>query len=994
MSHKEHPSSDGQDPANLDHGREGGPTPVPEPSPEFDGGTENDSGKAKGSGLGPRSGSKRSDRDLIHDALEQILPRTTGSSLGPELILEQTFPGYEILREIHRGGQGVVYQALQRATKRKVAIKVIHGGPFTGSSGKARFEREVQILGQLNHPHIVGIHDSGQTSDGSFYYVMDYIAGKSLDEVLKDSTKLPIDDTLELFIKICDAVNAAHLKGVIHRDLKPANVRINTNGEPVVVDFGLAKIAVHDYSQPDQEAALMTITGQFIGSLPWASPEQAEGTPGAIDVRTDVYSLGVMLYQMLTGKFPYQVIGNMRDVLDNILRAQPAPPSTVRRQINNEVETIVLKCLSKSRDRRYQTAGELAKDLRHYLNGEPIEAKRDSGFYVITKTLSRHKFTVGTAVLFLVLLIGSTIAMWVLYQKATQQQRIAEVSRVAAEEARSLEFIERQRADENARTVFDFATKTTFAAADQIAQVQGSTPALLSLVKGSVERLEKIQPQITKDAAMMRILGGAFNRLSEYQSDLVSGREGDAAQARATHERALAIRTDLAASSPNEWQAQADLAQSLYRGAMLTQGQRDYAGAAVQFDAALAQYEKALALASMAPTTQGAELSAVQRARMLTLRMRCYLSLRMAEDTPRESLEGLTQSNAKIAEALALYATLEPQFETMIAQNSPNTEPVRQRAAVWDERAKCLNLLAENQKREGELKAVAGDKPGSLVHYTAALATLDQAATLSRKSAAEFVRLRTADPKGADRDADLFVSTHALGETVMTRAEVKDSAVSIGGHSQFADSMRKDEQEALELFEKALSHANASRVADPTRIKFTRNLAVALLKVGRQQAALGMLDDAIKSCNASVDLRREILRYDSVVRHKRDLGAGLLKVAEVSRKLALASQESSSVAIALAKSETSISEARTHFEHMRDAGIITPTSVEMRFALREQANVWLAMAQVAFADGDLEQATSLVNQAKGNLLVVGDPPAAREDEATLGKLDNLLKGPR
>ena len=308
MSHHETPSSDGQDPANQENGHEGGRTPSPSQGGpnehEVDSGSGigggSGSGNGSGNGFGQRTGSKRSDRDLIHDALEQISPRTGGSSLGPELILEQTFPGYDILREIHRGGQGVVYQALQRATKRKVAIKVIHGGPFTGSSGKARFEREVQILGQLNHPHIVGIHDSGQTADGSFYYVMDYIAGKSLDEILKDDTKLQIDETLRLFIKICDAVNAAHLKGVIHRDLKPANIRINTNGEPVVVDFGLAKIAVQEYTHPEHEPALMTITGQFIGSLPWASPEQAEGTPGAIDVRTDVYSLGAVSYTHLT----------------------------------------------------------------------------------------------------------------------------------------------------------------------------------------------------------------------------------------------------------------------------------------------------------------------------------------------------------------------------------------------------------------------------------------------------------------------------------------------------------------------------------------------------------------------------------------------------------------------------------------------------------------------------------------------------------------------
>jgi serine/threonine protein kinase len=168
--------------------------------------------------------SRRSDRALIEDALNQVSPRPSDAPSTPTLN-SGAFPGYTILREIHRGGQGVVYQALQLATKRKVAIKVIHGGPFTGSQGRARFEREVQILGQLNHRNIVAIHDSGVAPDGSFFYVMDYISGRSLDEVLRASKDKPdIETTLQLFIKVCDAVNAAHLKGVIHRDLKPSNI--------------------------------------------------------------------------------------------------------------------------------------------------------------------------------------------------------------------------------------------------------------------------------------------------------------------------------------------------------------------------------------------------------------------------------------------------------------------------------------------------------------------------------------------------------------------------------------------------------------------------------------------------------------------------------------------------------------------------------------------------------------------------------------------------
>lgn len=356
-----------------------------------------------------------SEDPLIAAARMAAEARSDGQPPEPQLPPPDYFPGYVIIREIHRGGQGVVYQALHKGTKRKVAIKVMREGAIAGARERTRFEREVEILAQLDHPNIVAVHDSG-TVEGNFFYVMDYISGATLD-VWVSQSNLSLGQILELFARICDAVNAAHLKGVIHRDLKPANIRVDANGQPHVVDFGLAKVATGEISDDDR---LMTMTGQFIGSLPWASPEQAQGIPGMIDVRTDVYSLGVMLYQMLTGRFPYQVVGAMRDVLDNILRSEPARPSTVRRQINDEVETIILKCLSKERDRRYQNAGDVARDILHYLRGEPIEAKRDSGWYVLRKTARRYRGVSAVVLLFLVTLVTFSVVISALYAQRTR----------------------------------------------------------------------------------------------------------------------------------------------------------------------------------------------------------------------------------------------------------------------------------------------------------------------------------------------------------------------------------------------------------------------------------------------------------------------------------------------------------------------------------------------------------------------------------------------
>ncbi|MCH8150166.1 MAG: protein kinase, partial [Planctomycetes bacterium] len=326
-----------------------------------------------------------------------------------------SIPGFELLGETHRGGQGVVLKAIQKSTNREVAIKVMHEGPFVGSHGKARFEREVRILAKLKHPNIVTIHDSG-TAAGSHYFVMDWITGRPLGAHMA-SRKWSVDEALVLFSKICDAVNAAHLRGIIHRDLKPSNILVDQAGEPHILDFGLAKTDTDELGESTQWRS-MTMTGQFVGSLPWASPEQADGTPERIDLRTDVYSLGVILYQMLTGRFPYDVAGNMRDAIDNILRAEPARPSAINRGIDGEVETMLLKCLSKDRDRRYKTAGELARDLEHYRAGAPIEAKRDSTLYVLGKQLRRHRLPLAVATGFVLVLIASSIFAWTLYVRS------------------------------------------------------------------------------------------------------------------------------------------------------------------------------------------------------------------------------------------------------------------------------------------------------------------------------------------------------------------------------------------------------------------------------------------------------------------------------------------------------------------------------------------------------------------------------------------------
>jgi serine/threonine protein kinase len=348
-------------------------------------GTRSSAGNERNDSSADGPGSVASEVGLIRAARVQAQHRSRPAMQG--IGLAAGIPGYTIVRELHRGGQGVVYLARQEGTGRQVAIKLMREGALARQSDRIRFEREIQVLAQLDNPNIVTIHDSG-IAGGCGYYVMDYIAGRKLDDYVTQN-ELSVEDTLRLFGKICRAINAAHLRGVIHRDIKPGNIRVTPEGEPHVLDFGLAKLEAvdgHVSAAPTQ----MTATGQFIGSLPWASPEQAKGDMEKIDVRTDVYALGVILYQLLTDRFPYRINGPMPEVVGRIMNEVPPRPGTINPQVRGDLDTITLKALAKSREARYQTPGDLARDIDRCLAGEPIAAKRDNIGYLSRKLLGRY----------------------------------------------------------------------------------------------------------------------------------------------------------------------------------------------------------------------------------------------------------------------------------------------------------------------------------------------------------------------------------------------------------------------------------------------------------------------------------------------------------------------------------------------------------------------------------------------------------------------------
>ncbi len=354
---------------------------------------------------------------------------TTGDAGAPEtrpaLRDLPAIEGYELIEEIGRGGMGVVYQARQVSVKRVVALKVMLAGPFASASARRRFEREAELAGRLQHPGIVRVLESGHAA-GQPYYAMDYVAGVRMDDYLT-TEELGPHAMLDLFVALCDAVEYAHRQGVIHRDLKPANVLIDEERNPHILDFGLAT-AIDPVGTEEGAATRVSLTGQVLGTLSYLSPEQALGMPGEIDARTDVYTLGAMLFEALTGSLPLDASGRPPNAIRNILETPPTRPSSLSAQVDGELETIVLKALEKEKPHRYQSTKEMADDLRRYLAGEPILARRPSSLYVLRKKLRKHRVWVGlaAAVVVVALAVG-------LLELRAEQRRVAATRRAAVE---------------------------------------------------------------------------------------------------------------------------------------------------------------------------------------------------------------------------------------------------------------------------------------------------------------------------------------------------------------------------------------------------------------------------------------------------------------------------------------------------------------------------------------------------------------------------------
>ncbi|MGD2110326.1 MAG: tetratricopeptide repeat protein [Phycisphaerae bacterium] len=425
---------------------------------------------------------------------------TLGEDRSPAAnAIPESIGRYTIRRVIASGGMGTVYEAEQVNPRRAVAVKVMKQG-VTSRSALRRFEFESQLLAHLRHPAVAQVYEAGIHQEGDQvvpYFAMEYIPNaRTLTDFAREK-KLKTRDKISLFIKVCEAVHHGHQKGVIHRDLKPGNILVDTNGQPKVIDFGVARATDSDLAV----STLHTDVGQLIGTLQYMSPEQCKADPNEIDTRSDVYALGVVLYELLTGQLPYRIAGvPIYEATRMIRENQPATPSSHDRALRGDLETIVIKALEKERERRYQSASALTADLRRYLNSEPISARPPSVTYQVRVFARRNKGLVaGMALAFLTLVMG-VITSTTLFFKAKTEARLAQVE------------------SEKSRQVATFMTDMLQGVGPSVALGRDTT-LLREILDTTAKRVgDELGNQPEVGAELRLALGSAYRQIGDYST--------------------------------------------------------------------------------------------------------------------------------------------------------------------------------------------------------------------------------------------------------------------------------------------------------------------------------------------------------------------------------------------------------------------------------------------------------------------------------------------
>ncbi len=487
---------------------------------------------------------EKADRFIERGALEMAAGMLS-EDLPPSF--QQRIGEYQVLSRIGGGGMGNVFLAQDSKLHRKVALKLVRPS-MSSSDILRRFEHEERILAKLNHPNIAQLHGAGVAPDGTPYFVMEYVEGLPIDKYCR-AHALSLPARLELFRKVCAAVHYAHQHLIIHRDLKPSNILVIENGEPKLLDFGIAKLL--EESEPNAETA---VTSAGMMTPNYASPEQVRGE--SITTASDVYGLGVLLYEILTGERPYRVASGRPDEMARaITEREPTRPSMVvlrndsqiarhdSRSLRGDLDNIVLMAMRKEPQRRYQSVAQFSEDIRRHLAAIPVSAQKDTLRYRSSKFIRRHKVGVMAA-----LLVGATL--------------VAGIVATNFEARRANE--QRRRAEQRFNEVRRLANSLMFEIHDAVKDLQGATPTRRLIVTRALEYLDGLAREGADNPALQRELATAYEKVGDIQGNPYSANLGDTEGALTSYRKAVRIREHLDQTSATT-EEQLELGRT-YRG--------------------------------------------------------------------------------------------------------------------------------------------------------------------------------------------------------------------------------------------------------------------------------------------------------------------------------------------------------------------------------------------------------------------------------------------
>ena len=697
----------------------------------------------------------------LRKAVERLLrahARTAGLLDSPPLPdLEVPAPParigpYRVVRALGRGGMGTVYLAErdESGMRMMVAVKVVRPGMDTAFVVR-RFRTERQILAALEHPGIARLYDGGTTDDGLPYFVMEYVPGEDLLTYC-DERRLPIATRLQLFLRVCEAVQYAHQSLVVHRDLKPSNVLVTADGSPKLLDFGIAKLLAPQVGGEETEETASVIR---LMTPDYASPEQVRGQ--RVTTASDVYSLGVILYELLCGRRPYRVkSGAAMEIERALLEQDVAPPSAAaagrqRRSLRGDLDNVVLKAMRRDQAERYATAAELADDLRRHLEGFPVQARASRRIDRAAKFLRRHRVAaVAAAAVLASLVTGLGVAV--------RQARVASA--------------ERRRADARFQDVRRLANSVIHELHDAIANLPGATPARRLLVTRALEYLDRLAGEARDDLELQRELAEAYQRVAQVQGGAVGANLGDTRGALGSYAKALVLRQALAARSPTEAQDLVGLAVLEFDLGALQRASGQAPLAERSFLSAVSRLED-LRRRGALPEAQRRRIGAV------------YQRLAEVQAFQGKRAEALGHARKAVAEAEAVWQA-QPEDTTA---RSTLAAASHQLAAALAREQRFEEALARTRQARGLLEAALRENPLDAQHTRVLLYVLNGEGTyLSRLGdTAGAVRVYTRaldvaeeawrrDPRDRWSQMGVAVAARALASALFERGDARRSA--------------------------------------------------------------------------------------------------------------------------------------------------------------------------------------------------------------------------